>query len=150
MGTLNTFDGFVVVESPNVFNTCNIAKEPNNHNNYYYKVVTICIDCNWSNSCRCLRCYAHMICKTSTKKTLFNHAHPKLKMLKISKSADSICIYLVSFGFHAVFKLVPTRLHSNKNWRKPRVVNLWNPVCPAYDVYENTEDQLFKQSLAGV
>ena len=71
-------------------------------------------------------------------------------MLKISKSADSIGIYLVSFGFHAVFKLVPTRLHSNKNWRKPSVVNLWNPVCPAYDVYENTEDQLFKQSSAGV
>ena len=41
--------------------------------------------------------------------------HPKLQMLKISKSTYSFCIYLVSFGFHAVFKLVPTRLHSNKN-----------------------------------
>ena len=133
-----------------------LQKSQNNHtnNNYYYqyKVVTICIDCNWSNSCRCLRCYAHMIYKTSTKKTRFNHmhAHPKLQMLKISKSTYSFCIYLVSFGFHAVFKLVPTRLHSNENWRKPSVVNLRNPLCPAYDVYENTEDQLLKRSLAGV
>ena len=41
-------------------------------------------------------------------------------------------------------------MHSNKNWGKPSVMNLWNLVCPAYDVYENTKDQLFKQSLAGV
>jgi len=31
------------------------------------------------------------------------------------------------------------RLCSKKNWREPSVLNLWNPVSPAYDSYEKAK-----------
>ena len=51
---------------------------------------------------------------------------------------------------------ISARLCSNKNWRKPSALNLWNSGCPAYDFYKKgklfwlpaRKSLLLKDSLA--
>ena len=47
--------------------------------------------------------------------------------------------------FIPLFYISHPRLHSNKNWREPRALNLRNPGRPVYDLYEKNQDFLVAQ-----